>query len=178
MAVLGDAPRTDHFHVLVHQPARTGGVADLDERRQFLVNVENAARHLRRQGGIARRPGDVLQRDQLHDQHAIVRGIGNREMELAPESGERGHVVAPALGIGDELAQPGVILGRGIDRGELGGKAFDGALCVHDLGDRHAGEIELHGQGFGEQAGIAPRDACAAARADLDLDDALRLERA
>ena len=71
-----------------------------------------------------------------------------------------------------------MILGGGVDGGELGGEAFDGALRVHDLADRHAGEIELHGQRLGEQAGIALRDARAAAGADLDLDDALRLERA
>ena len=43
---------------------------------------------------------------------------------------------------------------------------------------RHPGEIELHRQCFGEQAGVALRDARAAAGADLDLDDALRVERA
>ena len=39
-------------------------------------------------------------------------------------------------------------------------------------------EIELHRERLGEQAGIALRDPRAAAGADLDLDDALRLERA
>jgi len=40
-----------------------------------------------------------------------------------------------ALGLRNELAQPGVILGGGIDGGELGGAAFEGALRIHDLAD-------------------------------------------
>ncbi len=40
-----------------------------------------------------------------------------------------------------------------------------------------AGKIELHGQRLGEQAGVALRDARAAAGADLDLDDALGFQR-
>ena len=39
-------------------------------------------------------------------------------------------------------------------------------------------EIELHRQRLGEQAGIALRNPRAAAGADLDVDDALRLQRA
>ena len=71
-----------------------------------------------------------------------------------------------------------MIRGGGVDRGELGGQAFDGALRIHDLADRYAGKIELHRQCLGEQPGIAAGDARAAASPDLDLDDALRLERA
>ena len=62
--------------------------------------------------------------------------------------------------------------------GELGGVAFDGALRVHDLGGGDAGEVELHRERLREQPRIALGDAGAAAGADLDLDDALRLERA
>ena len=143
------------LHVLVHQPARAGGVADLDQRRQFLVGVENAARDLRGQRRIARRPGDVLQRDELHHQDAVVRGLGDREMEFPRRAGIGADVVDLALGVGDELAQPRVVLGGGIDGGELRRKALDGALRVHDLADRYAGKIELHGQCLGKQAGIA-----------------------
>src|SRR5262249_43000686 len=82
-----------------------------------------------------------------------------------------------ALGIGDEFAQPGVIFGGGIDGGEFCGAALDGALRIHDLADRHAGEIELHGQRLGEQAGIALSDTRTPAGANLDLDDALGLQR-
>ncbi len=56
-----------------------------------------------------------------------------------------------------------MILGAGVVGGELGGHALDGALRIHDLGDRHAGKVELHRQRLGEQAGIAARDARAAA---------------
>ena len=70
-----------------------------------------------------------------------------------------------------------MILRRGIDRGKLGREALDGALRVHDLAHRYAGQIELHGERLGEQAGIASCDACPAAGTDLDLHDALRFER-
>ena len=71
-----------------------------------------------------------------------------------------------------------MVLGSGIDGRELGGEALDGALGVHDLRDRDAGKIELHGERFREQAGIAPGDAGPAAGADLDLDHALGFQRA
>src|SRR5262249_6358659 len=45
VAVLRNPPRAYHLHVLVHQSARAGGIADFDEGRQFLVGVEDAARH-------------------------------------------------------------------------------------------------------------------------------------
>ena len=83
-----------------------------------------------------------------------------------------------AFGLGIELAQPRVIVGGGVDGGKLGREALDGALRVHDLADRDAGEIELHGERLGEQPRIALRDPRAAAGADLDVDDALRLQRA
>ena len=71
-----------------------------------------------------------------------------------------------------------MVLGGGVDRGELGGVAFDRALRVHDLGGADAGEVELHRQRLREQPRVALRDARAAAGADLDLDDALRFQRA
>ena len=68
--------------MVVHELAGAGGVADFDEREQFPVHIENAARDLRRQRRIAPRPRDVLQRDKLHHQHPVMRGFGDREMEL------------------------------------------------------------------------------------------------
>src|SRR5262245_46847257 len=73
LAMLGDAARADHLHVLLHQATGAGGIAHFDEGGELLVGVENAARHLWRQRRIARGPGYVLQRDELHHQHAVVR---------------------------------------------------------------------------------------------------------
>src|SRR5262245_49184659 len=177
VAVLRNPPRAYHLHVLVHQSARAGGIADFDEGRQFPVGVEDAARHARRERWVMRGPGDVLQRDELHHQDAVVGRLGDREMEFAPRARKAADVVDSALGIGDELAQPGMILGGGIDGGELSGAALDGVLRIHDLADRHAGEIELYRERLGEQAGIALGDTRTAAGADLDLDPALSFQR-
>ena len=167
----------DHLDVVVHQPPRAGGVANLDQAEQLLVNIEDAARDLRRQRRIAPRPGDVLQRDELHHQHAVVRGLGDREMEVAPSCGEAGGVVDGSLrlrrascrSLRDVLV--GGVLGR-----KLGGEAFDRALRVHDLGGADAGEVELHRERLGEQPRIAARHPRAAALAHLDLGDAERLQ--
>ena len=70
-----------------------------------------------------------------------------------------------------------MVLGGGVDGGEFGREALDGALRIHDLARRDAGKIELHRQRLGEQAGIAPGDARAAAGPDLDVDHALGFER-
>ena len=81
------------LHVLVHEPARAGGVAHLDQRGELPVNLENMARHLGGERRVLRRPGDVLERDELHHQHAIVRGLGDGEMKFAPapRKGARRH---------------------------------------------------------------------------------------
>ena len=55
---------------------------------------------------------------------------------------------------------------------------FDGALRIHDLGSRHAGEVELHGERFGEQARVAAGDTRPAAFTHANLDDAERFQRA
>src|SRR5687767_11392658 len=39
--MLGDAPGADHLDVVVHQAARAGGIAHLDEREQLAVHVEH-----------------------------------------------------------------------------------------------------------------------------------------
>ena len=114
------------------------------------MGVEDVARHARRERRIVRGPGDVLQRDELHHQDAVVRRLGDGKVEFARDAGERADVVDPALGIGDERAQPGVIVGGRIGGGELRRQAFDGALRVHDLADRDAGKVELHGERLGE----------------------------
>src|SRR5919198_1137397 len=103
--------------------------------------------------------------------------LRDREMEFARGARKGADVVDAALGISDELPQPNVIVSGGIHRGELRGETFDGALRVHDLSGRDAGKVELHGQGLGEQPGIATCDARAAAGADLDLDHALSFQR-
>ena len=77
-----------------------------------------------------------------------------------------------------DLAQPRDVVVGGVLGGKLGGEAFDGALRVHDLGRRDAGEIELHGERLGEQPRIAARHPRAAALAHPDLGDAERFERA
>ena len=74
--------------------------------------------------------------------------------------------------------KPRVIRGGGVLGGEFGGEALDRALRIHDLADGHAGEIELHRERLGEQPRIALRNPRAAAVAHLDVDDALRLQRA
>ena len=55
-------------------------------------------------------------------------------MEFVTGARKRRHVVDLALGVGETLAQPGVIIGGGVDGGEFRRMAFDGALRVHDLG--------------------------------------------
>ncbi len=123
VVVLGNAPRTDHLHVLVHHASRAGGVAHLDQCGELLVDAENAPRHHRRERRIAQRPRYVLQRDELNHEHAIVRGFGDGEMELAPEPGEGGNIRDRPLGLGIERVQPGVIRRGAMDGGKLGGES-------------------------------------------------------
>ena len=141
------------------------------------MRVENAPRHGRRQRRIVRGPRHVLERDELHHQDAVVGSLGDGEMEFARGARKGADVIDAALGIRDKLPQPNVIVGGGIHRGELRGEAFDGALRIHDFGDRDAGKVELHGQRLGEQAGVALCNARTAAGADLDLDHALGFQR-
>ena len=54
LVVLGDAPRADHLHVVVHQAPGAGGIAHLDQRGELLVHVEHAPRDLRRQRAVLR----------------------------------------------------------------------------------------------------------------------------
>jgi hypothetical protein len=58
--------------------ARAGGVAHFDQVGKPGVNLKNVTRELRRRGGVALGPGHVFQRQQLHDDDAVMRGLGYR----------------------------------------------------------------------------------------------------
>ena len=120
----------------------------------------------------------MLQRDELHHQHAVVRGLGDGEMECRAKLGGAGGVVEARLGFDDDLPKLGDVLVGGVLGRQLGGEAFDGALRVHDLGGADAGEVELHRERLGEQPRIAARHPRAAALAHPDLGDAERLQGA
>ena len=83
-----------------------------------------------------------------------MRGFGYGEVKLASKPRVGRDVIDAPFRLGVELAQPPVVFGGRMDGGEFGGKALDGALRVHDFADCHAGEIELHGERLGKQAGI------------------------
>src|SRR6185437_8048721 len=68
-----DAAGTDHFDVVVHQGAGARGVANLDQVNELGMNFENMLREFRCGSDVAAWPRNVLQRNQLHDQHAVVR---------------------------------------------------------------------------------------------------------
>ena len=175
---LGDAPGADHLDVVVHQRARAGGVAHLDQVGELGVNVEN----VRASFGVAvtlRRGQDTCSSEmscttstRLCEASATARWKSRDSRVKAVEVADRG------LGLAQQAAQLGDVGGGGVLGGELGAERFDRALRVHDLGGGDAGEVELHGERFGEQARIALRDAGAAAFAHADLDDAERLQRA
>ena len=59
------------------------GIAHLDQGRELAMHGEHAARDLRRQRAVLRRPRHVLERDELRHQHAVVRGLGDRQMKVA-----------------------------------------------------------------------------------------------
>ncbi len=72
--------------MIVHQRARRGGVARRDRARKRAMDIENVARELARERAVARRPRDVLERDELEHQHAVMRRLGDRQMEIAARS--------------------------------------------------------------------------------------------
>ena len=115
---------------------------------------------------------------ELAAEHAIVRSLRDREVKVARQPGEGIEVADRLFGLTQQSAQFGDVGGGRILGGELGAERLDGALRIHDLGGGNAGEIELHGERFREQARIALGDARAAAFAHADLDDAKRLESA
>ena len=164
--------------MVIHQRTRAGGVAQLDEVGELGVDFENVARELWRGGDVAARPGHVLERDKLHHEHAIVRSLRDREVKVARQPGEGIKVADGLFGLTQQGTQLGDVGGGRILGGELGAERLDRALRIHDLGGGNAGEVELHGERFREQARIALGDARAAAFAHADLDDAERLEGA
>ena len=178
LAALGDATRADHLDVIVHQGARTARVAKLDQVGKLGVNFQDVPCQFRRGGDVAAWPRDVLERDELHQNDAIVRGLGHGEMEIARQPREFVEIADRRFGFTQQPAQFFDILRRGVFGGEFGAKRLNGALRIHDFGRAHAGEVELHGERFGEQARIAVRDARAAAFAHADFDNTERFQRA
>src|SRR5947208_639497 len=145
------------------------------------MDIDDMARHLRRERWILSRPGDVLERDELHHQHAVMRGLRDGEVKFAARTRVAADVMDVVLidfilRLGDQPAQPRMILGGRVQRGKLGRKALDGALRLHDLRYGYAREVELNGERFRKQPRIALRDAGAAPRANLDIDNPLRFQ--
>src|SRR6516164_9853813 len=103
--VLRDAPRADHLDVLVHEAASARAIAHFDERGELPVNIENTSRHLGRQRRILRRPGDVLERNELNHEDAIVRSLGDSKMKFATQARERRDVSDAAFGTRDKPPQ-------------------------------------------------------------------------
>ena len=117
MVALGNAPGADHLHVVVHQRARTGGVAQLDEIGELGVDVEDVARELGCGGDVAARPRHVLERNELHDKHAIVRSLGDREVEVARQPGEGIEIADRLSGLTQQDAQLGDVGASCVFRG-------------------------------------------------------------
>src|ERR1700692_1211868 len=82
LGVLGDTAGTDHLDVVVHQRARRSRLARGDEAPQVAMGPQHALRYVAAQRAVAPRPGDVLQRDELEDQHAVMRGGGDADVEI------------------------------------------------------------------------------------------------
>ena len=112
-------------------------------------------------GGVSvrfsRRPRDVLQREQLRHQHAVVRGLGDREMEVAAGAGVGRRVVDDRFRLVEQARSFAMVGGGRVLGGELGGERLDRALRVHHLARADAGEVELHRERLGEQPRIAAR---------------------
>ena len=67
---------------------------------------------------------------ELHHQHAVVRGLGDREMERRRRAGEGVDVVDRRLALGEEAREPREVgVGRVLG-GELGGDGISTARCA------------------------------------------------
>jgi hypothetical protein len=119
--------------VLVHQAAGAGAIAHLDQLDELPMDVEDAARDRRRQGRIACGPGHVLQREQLHGEHAVVRGLRHRQVEVAAGAGKLRSVAELALGVGEQPPQLGAIGRRRVLRGQLRPQGLHRTLRIEDL---------------------------------------------
>src|SRR5690349_10127239 len=97
LAMLGGAACADHAHMLIHEPPRRRAVAGGDDVRERAMRCEDACRHLGRERAVVARPGDVLERDELEHEHAIVRRLRERQVEIAAQAGEGVKIVPLAL---------------------------------------------------------------------------------
>lgn len=68
--------------MVVHERARTGSVAQLDQIGEFGVDFQDVSRQFGCRSNVATGPGNMFQGYQLHDQHTVVRGFGDCEMEI------------------------------------------------------------------------------------------------
>ena len=105
LAAFGDAPGADHLDVVVHQRARGSRVAQFDQVGELAVDVEDVMRELGRGGDVAARPGDVLERNELHHQDAVMRGLGDGEMEIARQAGEQVEIGQGGFRLREQAAQ-------------------------------------------------------------------------
>ena len=69
--------------MVVHERTRAGGVAHFDQIGEFGMNFQDVPGQFGCRGNVAAWPGNMFERDQLHDQHAVVRGLGDGQMEIA-----------------------------------------------------------------------------------------------
>jgi ABC-type nitrate/sulfonate/bicarbonate transport system permease component len=154
------------------EAARAVGIPPLDQLEQTPMDLMDVPCDLRRERAVLLRPGPVLKGDELHDEHAVVRALGDGEMEIAAGARVRWRIVDAALRLGEPPRETAAFQRRGALGRELRGQAFDRALRIDDLLCRDAGQLELHGESLGEEGGIALRDAGAASLAHADVDDA------
>ena len=92
----------------------------------------------------------MFERNQLHDDDAVMRSLGNRKMEVARQPREAVEIVDLRFRFGQQSAQGGNILVGCVLRCQLGAERLDRALRIHDLGRADTGEVELHRKRLGE----------------------------
>ncbi len=113
----------------------------------------------------------------MYDEHTVVRGFRDRNVKVATRSCEGRRVLGLFVRIGEQLLEPCVFGGGCMFRSQFDRHAFCRALRVQDLGGADTGEIQLNGEGFGEQAWVAGRNPRSTAFAHLDLGDSQRFQR-
>ncbi len=60
---------------------------------------------------LPQRPGDVIERDKLGDEHAVVRSLGDREVKGAAQARVLVAGMDRLFGISEQALEAGVILG-------------------------------------------------------------------
>src|SRR6185312_4174841 len=133
---------------------------------------------LRCGGDVAAWPRNMLERNELDDQHAVMRGLRDRKVKIARQPGEAVEVCGRFFGLAQERAQFRDVGGGRVFSGKLSAERLDRPLRVHDLCGRYAREVELHGERLCEQSRITLRDAGTAAFAHANFDDAEGLKGA